>query len=199
MKLADLLKVSKLSLNRKIHKNFMLQIVNERILYLGTNQKNITTMEMNAYDCNDMNANHGCVTLHLKVKNDWEDMIKLYYPGGIPGGKTYPIAVIDTTMDCNTKCVRFIFDPSTSDNNDIKVFMDDYKLEGEKNENGELVSNGKYSIQLFKGLIDLKSPDTLEFFKAKESGSPTIVFRAFKNGNPVYYGDLTSQFPIMNL
>jgi hypothetical protein len=158
------------------------------------NLENPSKMETEAYDCTDMTANLGYTTRHAKTPEEFSLMVKEFYKAEIPKGRTYPISIIDTRLDCNSYCVRFTFDPLIMNNDDISVFMD--TMDGTSVSKGDvMVSNGKYSIQVFKGLIHDQSPDTLEFFKAKENGNPTIVFRAFKSTSPVYHGDLTSQFP----
>lgn len=53
-----------------------------------------------------------------------------------------------------------------------------------------------YSIALFRGIIYYCKPDTFYFYKARKFERHfDIIFKAEKNGVPVYYGDISDSNP----
>lgn len=152
---------------------------------------------LKAYDCDDTD---GLVEKHKISAITHGYMAARYFGVSIPDPKKVSVSELDLTLNCNEFCIRFTFDASIQENDDIEVFMDSLDAK-EKVKKPKTVSNGRYSIPLFKGIVNEKAPDTFLFCKAIEKVDdgpdfPTVIFKAVKNGNIVYRGNLSSQFPL---
>jgi hypothetical protein len=139
---------------------------------------------LDTHDCNDNSLNAYYAGLHEISDGEFNNMIKERFGTTNPTHKKILRTALDLTKDCNEFCIGYTGDFYSATNTDINVGVVAMK------------PNNRYSIQLFKGIIQLFNPDTFYFSKGIDSyGNNAIIFRAVKSGTNVYYGDLTSTFP----
>lgn len=149
--------------------------------------------------CSDDSINAYYAGIHEIDEGTHNYFIQQYF--GINPPQTIPVLIknLNLTSDCTLYCIRFSYSDSIDNNSDIKVGVGPIvKVTGQSKIKKLSVDNGgKYSLQVIKGIVHLFGVDRLEFSKAIDYNGKTAVFAAYRTGtaNPVYYGDLTSQFP----
>lgn len=139
-------------------------------------------------DCHDNTMNCYYAGVHRIDFDKYKKMIQDYFHTyDLPQPKIVELIDLDLSQDCNTNCLTFSMNPvPTNDNADIEVGV------------GAIPDNNwRYSIQLIRGLVHLYAIDSLAFSKAWNGNEVTAVFEARRGGYTYYYGDLTSQFPIL--
>ncbi len=150
---------------------------------------NLNLPETNCFDrasCTDPACQGYLASYHQISQQDYDDMVNAFFGNTVTAVHSMATGAIDVNVDCQNHRVKYTMDENNlNDNNDVTITVEQgYEIEG------------KYSIALFKGIINLYSPDTFHFSKAKEdNGDYTLAFYATKNNQPVYFGDLSNLYP----
>lgn len=137
-------------------------------------------------NCSDPACQGFLASYHQITEQDYNDMVEAFFGTTVLPTFNLQVSNINLNVSCDGHRVEFnMNENNTNDNNEVVV---------EIKPGYEIV--GKYSIALFKGIINLFEPDTFHFSKAKEdSGNKTLAFYATKDDAPVYFGDLSSLYP----
>jgi hypothetical protein len=137
------------------------------------------------HDCGNTTCQGYWVGLHRITSLEYVEMVSRFFQGREVDPKSYPADWIDFENIPCTSVIRYVADETNVlNNNEVDVHE-------------EPGLTGKYSVGLFRGIIQLFHPHEFHFSKAVDSeGNLTVAFYATNADNvPVYFGDLSSLYP----
>jgi hypothetical protein len=141
------------------------------------------------FDCSSEKDMQAAIDAHAITQAVYEANVKSFFSGTMPAGKaeTYASINYNDGLSCNEWSLQIKQVIVSNTNADLKIAMDKMPISP-----GEI----QYSIQLLKGLKQLKGANNFLFSKAKGAdGKGDAYFIAMKDTAIIGYFNISTQFP----
>jgi hypothetical protein len=141
------------------------------------------------FDCSSERDMQASIDAHEISRATYESNVQRFFSGAMPAGKaeTYTTINYNDGLSCNEWSLQIKPVIVSNSNTDLKVAMDKMPMSP-----GEI----QYSIQLIKGLKQLKGANNFLFSKAKgDDGKADVYFIAMRDTAVIGYYDCNGTFP----